>query len=73
MNRFILKQGDKFIKSIYWTAGVVPSFQFDKFEQAEIYREEYFDVLIEGTGKTRKEELLEQYPDIEFLEMKITI
>lgn len=74
MERYVLKlRENQFVKWIQWTAGVIPTIRTEAYEKSLIVSDDYLNYLIEPTGKTRKELIMKHYPDMELLQVKITI
>ena len=74
--RYVLKCGENvFVRHIHWIAGgVLPnSIATGSFDQALILSSEYLDYTEARADKSRKSLLMEKFPDIEMIPVKITI
>lgn len=78
MNRYVIKVNDStFVKSINWIIIALPVIKTGNFEDAFIFEESYLNEPIGNNGYaqtlTRKDVILSQYPEIEFVKVKIVI
>lgn len=71
--RYVIKKDGDFVKWIQWTAGVSPLCRTDVFDKAYVVDDDYLNYIIERTEKTRKELILEKYPEIEILPVQVTL
>lgn len=78
MKRYILKLDEStYVKSINWIIITLPVIKTGSFDEALILEESYLNEAIGNNGyaqtMTRKELILAQYPDIEFVKVKIVV
>lgn len=71
--RYVFKKGEKYVKWVGWTAGVIPVIRLTDFDHALIVNEEYLDFKVEKTGKTRRQLIADYNPDIDFIQVNVTI
>lgn len=78
MKRYIIKINDSaYVKSINWIIVTLPVIKKGHFEDAFIFEESYLNEAIGNNGYaqtlTRKDLILSQYPEIEFVKVRIVI
>ena len=73
MKRFVLKLEGEYVQFIHWVANIIPRLELSRLDEYEVYKEAYFDLPIEKNGLTRKELILKYYPDVEFIEVNVTL
>ena len=78
MKRYVIKVNDSdYVKSVNWITIVLPVIKTGHFEDAFIFEESYLNEAIGNNGYaqtlTRKDLILTQYPEIEFVKVKIVI
>lgn len=64
---------NEYIKWIQWTAGVIPHVVTNNFDKAMIVDDDYLSYIIGKMNKSRKELIVEKYPDVEILEVEVTL
>lgn len=74
MNRYVLKINDStYVSDIDWIAMVIPTITTDSFDNAMIVDNSYLDYIVIKDGQTRKDLILQKYPHIKILKVKIVI
>lgn len=71
--RYVLKDGEEFVRWIQWTAGVVPHTRNGDFNKAMIIDDDYLNYEVEKTDKTRGELIKEYHPHIEVVKVTVSI
>lgn len=71
--RYVLEHEGQFVRWIHWVATVSPSFKLSKFGEAMIVDDKYLEYPLGKTKKTRRELILEKYPDVKIKEVSVTL
>lgn len=71
--RYVLEHKGEFVRWIHWVATVTPTFKLSKFGEAMIVDDKYLEYPLRKSNKTRRELILEKYPDVEIKEVSVTL